>query len=220
VDNSTAGAVYKGLALATADSGPRLYAANFNAGTVDVFDTNFAPVMRAGAFTDPNIPSGFAPFNIQNLGGRLYVTYAKQDDQQHDDVAGPGNGFVDIYDLNGTLLQRLISGAPLNSPWGLAMAPASFGAFSNALLVGNFGSGTIAAFDPATGAPLGTLQNKLGNPIALQGLWALQFGNGGNGGATDTLYFTAGIAGGGAREDHGLFGSLQAADNLGACASQ
>jgi uncharacterized protein (TIGR03118 family) len=220
VDNSTAGAVYKGLALATADSGPRLYAANFNAGTVDVFDTNFAPVMRAGAFTDPNIPFGFAPFNIQNLGGRLYVTYAKQDDQQHDDVAGPGNGFVDIYDLNGTLLQRLISGAPLNSPWGLAMAPASFGAFSNALLVGNFGSGTIAAFDPATGAPLGTLQDKLGNPIALQGLWALQFGNGGNGGVADTLYFTAGIAGGGAREDHGLFGSLQAADNLGACASQ
>jgi uncharacterized protein (TIGR03118 family) len=219
VDRSSAGAVYKGLALATAASGPQLYAANFNSGKVDVFDRNFAPVTTAGAFTDPNIPAGFAPFNIQNLGGKLYVTYAMQNDEKHDDVAGPGNGFVDVYDLSGTLLQRLVSSGPLNSPWGMAIAPANFGSFSNALLVGNFGDGMINAFDVSTGSLLGALQNKLGNPISIEGLWALQFGNGGNGGAADTLYFTAGIAGGGVVEDHGLFGSLQAADNLGACAN-
>ncbi len=219
VDNSAAGAVYKGLAMAASSSGPRLYAANFFAGTVDVFDGAFAPVSLAGAFVDPNLPPGFAPFNIQNINGALYVTYALQDEDKHDDVAGRGNGFVNVYDLDGHLLQELVAGAQLNSPWGLAIAPQNFGAFSNALLVGNFGNGLINAFDPSTGAYLGTLQDKLGNPLALQGLWALQFGNGGNGGVTNTLYFTAGISGGDELEDHGLFGSIEAADNLGACAS-
>jgi uncharacterized protein (TIGR03118 family) len=218
VDNSAAGAVYNGLALASPASGPMLYAANLHAGTVDVFDANFNPVSIPGAFTDPNIPAGFAPFNIANLGGNLYVTYAMQDAAQQENVPGPGNGFVDVYDLNGNLLQSLISGAPLNSPWGMAIAPANFGAFSNALLVGNFGDGTINAFDPATGASLGTLQDKFGNPISIQGLWAIAFGNGANGSLTNALYFTAGIAAGGAFEGHGLFGNLQAADNLGVCA--
>jgi uncharacterized protein (TIGR03118 family) len=217
VDNSASGAVYKGLALATPSSGPQLYATNFNAGTIDVFDGNFAPVISAGAFLDPNIPPGFAPFNIVSFGGNLYVAYAMQDDEKHDDVAGAGNGFVDVFDLNGSLLKRLISNAQLNSPWGMVMAPAAFGAFSGALLVGNFGDGTINAFDPSTGAYLGTMQDKFGNPVSLQGLWAIQLGNGGNGGDPNTLYFTAGISGGGDIEDHGLFGSLSAADNLGAC---
>jgi uncharacterized protein (TIGR03118 family) len=217
VDNSASGAVYKGLALATAAGGPQLYATNFNAGTVDVFDTNFASVTAAGAFQDPNIPPGFAPFNIANLNGKLYVTYAMQDDEKHDDVAGAGNGYVDVYDLSGKLLQRLISQAQLNSPWGLAMSPGTFGSLSNALLVGNFGDGGINAFDPASGAYLGTMQDKFGNPILQQGLWAIQFGNGGSGGAANTLYFTAGISGGDDLEAHGLFGSFQAADNLGSC---
>jgi uncharacterized protein (TIGR03118 family) len=143
-----------------------------------------------------------------------------QDDEKHDDVAGAGNGFLDVFDLSGKLLQRLVSNAQLNSPWGMAMAPASFGAFDSALLVGNFGDGAINAFDPASGAYLGTMQDKYGNPISQQGLWAIQFGNGGNGGDANTLYFTAGISGGDDVEDHGLFGSFAAADNLGACANQ
>ena len=219
-DNSGSVAVYKGLALGMSSSGPMLYAANFNAGTVDMFDATFASVQAPGAFQDPNLPPGFAPFNIANFGGKLYVTYAMQNDERHDDVPGTGAGFIDVYDLSGALLQRLVSQGPLNSPWGMAMAPANFGALSNLLLVGNFGDGAINAFDPSSGAFRGAMQDKLGNPIAQQGLWALQFGNGGNGGATNTLYFTAGISGGGDPESHGLFGSFQATDNLGPCATQ
>ncbi|HZS49724.1 MAG TPA: TIGR03118 family protein [Bryobacterales bacterium] len=207
VDNSTSGAVYKGLALGTPASGARLYAANFSAGTIDVFDANFNPVTPAsGAFTDAQIPAGFAPFNIQNLGGKLYVTYAKQDSDKVHDVAGLGNGYVDVFDLNGTLLQRLAAGGPLNSPWGVAIAPANFGPFSNDVLVGNFGDGKINAFDPATGAFLGALQDPAGNVISIPGLWGLQPGNGGNGGDKNAVYFAAGPGG----EKHGLFGSLQA----------
>jgi uncharacterized protein (TIGR03118 family) len=210
VDNSASGAVYKGLAIS--GTGDFLYATNFHAGTIDVFDSTFASTALAGSFIDPTLPSGFAPFNIQNLGGKLYVTYAKQDAAGHDDVAGPGNGFVDVFDLDGSLLQRLISNGPLNSPWGLALAPGDFGDFSNDLLVGNFGDGTINAFDPMTGTFLGTMVDKNGNPIVIEGLWGLRFGNDGNGGDSDTLYFTAGIPGDGAVEDHGLFGSLKPAE--------
>ena len=211
VDNSASGAVYKGLAIGNNGSGDFLYATNFQAGTIDVFDSSFAPTTLAGSFSDPSIPSGFAPFNIQNLVGKLYVTYAKQDAAKHDDVPGPGNGFVDVFDLNGNLLKRLISDGPLNSPWGLALAPSSFGDFSNTLLVGNFGDGLINAFDPSTGAFLGQIQNAWRTPIAIKGLWGLKFGNGGNGGDSNTLYFTAGIPGPppGEVEDHGLFGSIQ-----------
>jgi uncharacterized protein (TIGR03118 family) len=211
VDNSASGAVYKGLAIGNNGTSDFLYAANFHAGTIDVFDSLFAPTTLAGNFTDPNLPSGFAPFNIQNLGGKLYVTYAKQDATEHDDVPGPGNGFVNVFDLNGNLFNRLISNGALNSPWGLALAPTNFGDFSNTLLVGNFGDGLINAFDPGTGAFLGQIQDAWRTPIVIKGLWGLKFGNGGNGGDSHTLYFTAGIPGPspGAVEDHGLFGSIK-----------
>jgi uncharacterized protein (TIGR03118 family) len=212
VDRSSSGAVYKGLAMATRSEGPLLYAANFNAGTVDVFDGNLNPVTLPGAFQDSGIPAGFAPFNIQNLGGTLYVTYAKQNAAKHDDVAGAGNGYVDAYDLNGVLLQRLVVQGTLNSPWGLAIAPSNFGDFGGALLVGNFGSGNINAYDLTSGALLGQLKDAKGNVISITGLWGLSFGNGSGSGDTNSLYFTAGISGGGQPvESHGLFGSLLAA---------
>jgi uncharacterized protein (TIGR03118 family) len=208
VDNSGTGAIYKGLAVGSNGSANFLYAANFHAGTIDVFDTSFASTTLAGSFTDPNLPSGFAPFNIQNINGNLYVTYAKQDALGQDDVAGAGNGFVDVYDTNGNFLKRLISQGSLNSPWGLALATANFGAFSNDLLVGNFGDGLINAFDPTTGAFLGSLEDSGGNSILIEGLWGLKFGNSGVGFDPNTLYFTAGIPGDGQVEDHGLFGSI------------
>ncbi|HME23005.1 MAG TPA: TIGR03118 family protein [Acetobacteraceae bacterium] len=211
--------VYKGLALGTSSSGNTLYAANFRTGKIDTFNSSFAPVTLSGNFTDPNVPAGYAPFGIQNIGGKLYVTYALQDAAKHDDVRGPGNGFVDVFDLDGNPAgpvpgsPRLIDYVPLtgvlNSPWGLAVAPAGFGNFGGDLLVGNFGDGTINAFDPSTGTFLGTLDDASGNPIVIPGLWGLLFGNGGNGGATDQLFFSAGIPGpGGNVEDNGLFGFL------------
>jgi uncharacterized protein (TIGR03437 family) len=163
--------------------------------------------LASGAFTDAQIPAGFAPFNIQNVGGKLYVLYAKQDPAKKIDVFGPGNGYVDTFDFNGSLLQRLVAGGPLNSPWGIAIAPANFGVFSDDLLVGNFGDGKINAFDPGTGVLLGTLDDPSGNAIVIQGLWALQAGNGGNGGDKNAVYFAAGPGG----QAHGLLGSLQAA---------
>ncbi len=208
VDNSASGAVYKGLALGNNGTGNHLYATNFHAGTIDVFDASFAQVTLSGNFTDPNLPAGFAPFGIQNIGGILFVTYAKQDAAGHDDVPGPGNGYVDEFDMNGALLKRLISASVLNSPWGLAKAPTGFGDLSGDLLVGNFGDGKVNAFDPSTGAFLDTLNDSLGNPIVVQGLWGLLFGNGGNGGAQTELFFSAGIPGSGSVEDHGLFGKF------------
>jgi hypothetical protein len=154
MDNS-ANAVYKGLALVTTPV-VQLYAANFKSGGIDVFDAQFKPVtLAAGSFTDAKIPAGFAPFNIWNIGGKLYVAYAKQDAAKKFDVGGPGNGYVDVFDTTGKLLQSLVVGgtnSALNSPWGLAIAPATFGKFANDLLVGNFGDGTINAYDPTTGA--------------------------------------------------------------------
>jgi len=211
IDQSGSGAVYKGLALGSNSSGPLLYAANFNAGTIDVFDGKFQPATTSGGFKDPNLPAGFAPFNIQRIGRRLYVTYAKQDGARHDDVAGPGNGIVNIFDSDGNLLLRLASNGVLNSPWGMALAPGFFGDYSNTLLIGNFGDGTINAFDAFTGTSLGTLQDNTGAAIVNPGLWGLQFGNGHDGGDANTLYFTAGIANGGNLEDHGLLGSIQVA---------
>jgi uncharacterized protein (TIGR03118 family) len=206
VDNSGSGAIYKGLALAS----NVLYAANFNAGTVDMFDANFAPITLTNAFVDPNMPTNYAPFNVQAFDDKLYVTYAQQDAEKSDDVAGVGNGFVDVYDLSGNLQKRLTSAGLLNSPWGLAMAPATFGPFPGALLVGNFGDGLINAFDPNTGALLGTLSDASGIPIKIDGLWSIKFGNGGNGGDPNVLYFTAGPS----EETHGLFGSLAPAGYL------
>ncbi|MDM7913663.1 MAG: TIGR03118 family protein, partial [Candidatus Eisenbacteria bacterium] len=209
VDNSAADAVYKGLALASRAGNPTLYAADFHNGRIDAFDTNFDPVLLPGTFADPNLPAGFAPFNIHAIGGVLIVTFAVADADGHDDVPGPGNGLVDVFDLDGGLMQRLITQGQLNSPWGLARAPADFGQFSNDLLVGNFGDGRINAFDPGTGAFHGTLADSLGADLVTEGLWGLIFGNGGNGGATNTLYVTAGISGGGEVEDHGLFAKIE-----------
>ncbi len=210
-DRSGSGARYKGIALGRNASGPLLYAANFSLGTIDVFDSGFQPVTVAGGFQDPNLPAGFAPFNIQRIGRELYVTFALQDEDKHDDSPGPGNGFVDVFDADGNLVRRLISGGALNSPWGVAMAPDFFGDYGNTLLVGNFGDGIVNSFDPLTGNFLGALQDANGAPISVPGLWALQFGNGHNGGDANTLYFTAGIANGGKLEDHGLLGSLEVA---------
>ncbi len=205
------GAVYKGLAIGSVGTDNFLYAANFHAGTIDVFDKNFAPASLAGSFSDPRIPTGFAPFNIQNLEGKLYVTYAKQDATKHDDVAGKGNGFVDVFDTDGNFIQHVASRGHLNSPWGLVFAPADFGRFSNDLLVGNFGDGRINAYS-WEGDHFhfhGQLRGPDGQPITIDGLWALRFGNGApNSGPTNFLFFTAGING----EDDGLFGSLSACE--------
>ena len=212
VDNSSAGAVYKGLALGYINSSPVLYAANFHAATVDTFDSNNNPLTTTGGFTDPNMPAGFAPFNIYAVGQSLIVSYAMQDAQQHDDVRAPGNGYIDVFDMNGNLIRRLVSSGALNSPWGMAMAPAFFGTFSGTLLVGNFGDGLVNSYDLETGNWVGALPDVNGNPLATPGLWGLIFGNGtANGGDAHTLYFTAGIAGGGNLEDHGLFGSISIA---------
>ncbi len=208
VDRSTvgSGAVYKGLAIGNNGSGNHLYATNFRFGTVEVFDAAFHLVSLAGGFNDPAIPAGFAPFNVQNLGGRLYVTYARQKPDKHDDLAGPGNGFVDVYDLNGNLIKRLVRRGELNSPWGLAIAPEDFGPFAGSLLVGNFGDGHINAYSPRSGHFRGELRSEKGGAIVIPGLWGLRFGNGLFGASVDTLYFTAGIN----DEADGLFGSLVA----------
>lgn len=208
---TVADAIYKGLAIAGTGEAARLYATNFHAGTVDVFSNSFAQLTLApGAFVDPNLPAGFAPFGIQNIGGTLYVTYALQDDDKEDDVAGPGLGYVDAYDTEGNLLRRVASAGELNAPWGLALAPEDFGAFSGKLLVGNFGDGRIHAYDlgPAgsTGEAenVGLMHSAEGPPIEIEGLWALQFGNDAGAGSKKTLFFTAGPL----DEEHGLFGSL------------
>ena len=215
--NNSSSAVYKGLAL-TVTPTVQLYAANFKSGAIDVFDTQFRPVtLAAGSFVDPRVPAGFAPFNIWNLGGKLYVAYAKQDSNKKFDVPGAGNGYVSVFDSTGKLLQSLVAGGTgsvLNSPWGLALAPATFGKFAGALLVGNFGDGLIHAYDATTGALLGTLQDPAGKDIALPGLWALVYGNGANGGDKDTLYFTAGPG----AQAHGILGSIQANPNVTAAA--
>jgi uncharacterized protein (TIGR03118 family) len=212
IDQSKANSVFKGCVIGGTAAAPILYVTDFHNAAVDMFDANFKPLPAPKAFVDPSIPAGYAPFGIANFGGKIYVTYAKQDAEMHDDVAGAGNGYVDVFDGSGNLLTQLISKGALNSPWGMQIAPATFGQFSGALLVANFGDGTINAFDPAKGTPLGTLNDSTGHVLAIPGLWGLLFGNGGKGGDTSTLYFTAGIPGpyGDPDETHGLFGSIQA----------
>jgi uncharacterized protein (TIGR03118 family) len=208
-DNSAGGAVYKALTLGSNPRGNFLYATNFHNGTVDVFDGHFHQVHLAGSFTDPDLPAGFAPFGIKNLGGTLFVTYAKQlAPDNRDDQAGPGNGFIDEFDTSGNLIARFASGGPLNSPHGMAVAPADFGAFGNALLVGNFGDGRINAFDLKTGRFLGQLSDAAGHPITNVGIWGMTFGNGAGGTGTNTLYFVAGIN----DERDGLFGAISLTD--------
>ncbi len=208
-------AIYKGLAIAETAAGPRLFATNFKAATVEVFDGTFTPVVPGG-FEDSTIPSGFAPFGIQTIGDVVYVTYAKQDEDQEDDVAGKGLGFVNAFDTAGHLLGRVASQGQLNAPWGIAWAPDGFGKFSGHLLIGNFGDGRILAFDPDK--PLGNgrfeykgfLHSTSGAPLAIEGLWAIQFGHGNtNSGDSNSLYFTAGPD----DEEGGLFGFLKPADH-------
>ena len=224
----TPDAVYKGAAIASKDGAFFLYVTNFAKSRVEVFDSAFQPVHLGddhhhhggdgheghrddhhgdddhGAFRDDQIPRDYAPFNVQNIGGDLYVTFAKRDPATNDDVAGPGFGYVDVFDTSGKLLRRLEHGSWLNGPWGLALAPGDFGAFSHNLLVGQFGSGEIAAYDVVTGNFLGEVRDPSDNVLAIDGLWALGFGNGGTAGPFNTLYFTAGIG----DESHGLFGTL------------
>ena len=205
-NRSSTGAVYKGLAIGTNSSGIFLYAANIYAGSIDVFNTKFAFVHLSGSFSDPYLPDGYAPFDIQNIQGKLYVTYAKQNAQKNGDVPGAGHGFVDVFDTDGHFIKRLVSRGQLNSPWGIALAGASFGKFSHDLLVGNFGNGRINAFDPYSGNFLGQLTDRQGDPIIIDGLWSLIFGLGGQAGNPDQLFFTAGIH----QEADGLFGVIQA----------
>jgi uncharacterized protein (TIGR03118 family) len=204
---STPEAVYKGLAIA----GDRLYATDFHHGRIDVFDGSFQPVDTTGKFVDPGIPAGYAPFGIQNVNGTLVVTYAKQDADQHDDVAGQGHGFVDRFSTTGTFLGRVATRGQLNSPWGIAMAPANFGRFSSDLLIGNFGDGQISAYEPQLDGSfelVGQLRTGDHKVLTIEGLWALQFGKGAmaNNGPTTTLFFTAGPD----DESHGLFGTITA----------
>jgi uncharacterized protein (TIGR03118 family) len=208
VDRSSRDVIYKGLALASTSQGDLLYATDFHHARVDVFDESFDRVKAPGAFTDPDVPGGFAPFGIQAVGDDIFVTYAKRDADAEDDVAGRHLGFVDMFDTTGTLLGRVATRGPLNAPWGLAMAPASFGPFGGDLLVGNFGNGRIHAYDLSGTAPAlaGTLEDPSGKAIAVDGLWGLGFGNDGNAGPSGTLYFTAGPE----DEAHGLFGSIDA----------
>jgi uncharacterized protein (TIGR03118 family) len=197
--------IYKGLALqAGPGGGMRLYATDFHNSRVDVFDAEFKPVFVAGGFGDPNLPRGYAPFGIQAFGDRLLVSFARQDDDAEDDVAGNGFGFVDLFTNDGVLVKRLITQGHLNAPWGMALAPDDFGRFGGALLVGNFGDGRINAYDPDTGRHLGELSRSNGEPIEIEGLWGIAFGNGINEQPTDTLFFAAGPG----DEEHGVYGRI------------
>ena len=199
------GAAYTGLANGSVNGANFLYAANYAGGRIDVFDRTYAPVAPANdAFQDPAVPEDFTPFNVQNIDGLLYVTYAKRDPSTIDQSHGPGKGFVSVFTTAGVLQQRLQWGAWFNAPWGVALAPEDFGGFSGMILVGQFGSGKIAAFDRDTGEFRGLMRDGTGRSIAIERLWALSFGNGAAAGPANALYFTAGIE----EETHGLFGTL------------
>jgi uncharacterized protein (TIGR03118 family) len=201
----TEGAVYKGLALAHSPAGPMLLAANFHGNRIDVFDGTFTLVPSEGKFSDPTLPSGYAPFNVAEIGGQIFVTYALKDAEGVDDVAGPAHGFVDVYTTSGAFVKRFASHGVLNSPWGMTIAPADFGQFSGDLLIGNFGDGRIHAFDPSTGEVLGILRSTSGRPLAIDGLWALMVGDAVAGGPS-SVWFSAGPD----DEAHGLLGVLRA----------
>ena len=202
--NNGANAVYKGLAIAKSSVGTTLYATNFRSGRVEAYDGTFTPVeLPGGLFVDPKLPAGYGPFGIAVIMGKLYVSFAKQDATLHDDVAGQGNGFVDVFGRNGKFIRRLITRGALNSPWGMALAPASFGQFAGDLLVGNFGDGHINVYNPTSGLRLGQLRGSNGQPIVIDGLWGLMFGNG-NAAGNNQLLFSAGPDG----ESHGLLGKI------------
>ena len=196
--------IYKGLAIGQNGGANYLFAANFHAGTVDIFDKSFSKVsFGSSAFLDGTLPAGFAPFNVQNINGNLFVAFAKQDADAKDELHGKGLGFVDVFDTAGNLQMRLEHGPWMNAPWGITMAPAGFGKFSNRLLVGNFGSGMIAGFDAKAGKFRGFIHGRHG-ALKIDGLWGIEFGNGGLAGPATTLFFAAGID----DEAHGLFGTI------------
>lgn len=204
VNNFDHGAVYKGATSAKTDKGWVLYVANFGQGRVDVFDTQYKPVASM-RFTDPDLPKDYAPFNIKNIGGKIYVTYAKQSIDKSNDIPGLGNGYIDVFTTDGVLVKRLISNGMLNSPWGIVMTPSNFGKLRNYLLVGNFGDGYINVFDPNTGDYIGTIHDQDGNPLQIDKLWSLTFGTNNGAGKSNELFFTAGES----AEDQGVFGKLQ-----------
>jgi uncharacterized protein (TIGR03118 family) len=197
------GAVFKGLAMGTLAGGPVIYATDFAHKTVDIFDNFFHPVTIPGAFTDPKVPDDYSPFGIMASGGSVYVSYAKKAPGATDETHGVGFGFVDRYGPAGNLLGRIATRGKLNAPWGMAIAPSNFGKLSGALIVGNFGDGFITGFDAVTGAFAGRLNDALGNPMRVGGLWGLMFGNGASA-ATNTLLFSAGPN----QESNGLFGAI------------
>jgi uncharacterized protein (TIGR03118 family) len=204
---ATDGAAYTGLTSGAVGGNGFLYAADFHGQKIDVFNSTFTKTTLGGSFTDPALPSGYTPYNIQNVGGKLYVEYATIDPATHLPSHAANQGIVSVFDLNGNFLQRLVTNANLDSPWGITLASSNFGQFSNDLLIGNNGDGTIDAFDPSTGAFLGKLLDSLGNPLTNSGLWALAFRTGAPGFDPNTLFFTAGING----EADGLFGAIQVA---------
>jgi uncharacterized protein (TIGR03118 family) len=198
-------AVYKGLALVHGASGPMLLAANFHDNRIDAWDGTFTPVSTAGMFTDPDLPAGYAPFNVAAIQGQVFVSYAMQDANREDDVAGKAHGFVDVYTTSGEFVQRFATHGVLDSPWGMTIAPAGFGQFSGDLLIGNFGDGRIHAYDPGTGDVLGVLRGASGTPLVIDGLWGLLVGDAAAGGPS-SVWFSAGPDG----EAHGLLGVLRA----------
>ena len=195
--------MYKGLAIGTVDAQDYIYATNFYAGDVEMYNSSFQLVKT---FTDRTMPKGYAPYNIQTLNGTLYVTYAKQDKAKHDSVSGAGFGYVDAFSLKGKFMRRVISQGALNAPWGLDIAPSGFGAFAGDLLVGNFGDGWINAYDPKKGKYMGPLVDSTRRPHRDRRSMGLITGNGGQGGDANTVYFTAGLK----KEGHGLFGGIRA----------
>lgn len=204
IDKSVAGTVFKGLAIVTpACCREYLALADFHDAEIVTYDVGFNRLATVGTFTDPNLPDGYAPFNIQQIGDQVFITFALQDDAKHDPVTGAGNGIIDIFDQEGTFIRRFASHGPLNAPWGIVQASAEFGPFSNDILIGNFGDGKINAFDPKSGNFLGSLQDSRGSVIVNSGLWGLTFRADGVG-DSNTLYFTAG----GNNEKHGLFGTI------------
>ncbi|MBV9669494.1 MAG: TIGR03118 family protein [Acidobacteriales bacterium] len=203
--NQSPGSVFKGATIGQIAGADYLFAADFRVGEVAVYNSQFHKVtLSPGAFTDSKLPAGYAPFNVQNIGGNIFVAFAKQDDVKHDEVDGAGNGFVDVFNTSGKLLLRLEHNDALNAPWAMTMASQDFGAFSHDILVGQFGNGWITAFDPVTGRFLGLLNDAGGNIIAINGLWGLSFGNGKTAGPQNTLFFSAGTD----NEHHGTFGTL------------
>jgi uncharacterized protein (TIGR03118 family) len=203
VDHSSNGSVYKGASLAKFKTGTFLYVANFALGKIEVYNSSFKPVRLPGTFADPKLPRNYAPFNVQTIGGKLWVAYAKRK-ADGSEAEGAGTGLINVFNPNGTLARRFTTGGRLNAPWGIAKAPANFAAFSNSILVGNFGDGRISAFNASTGKFQGQLALYTGQPIVIDGLWAIAFGNGKGGTIKNGLYFTAGPY----DESHGLYGRV------------